>query len=236
MKSLHLAILATAAVTVAGCGRTADPALRTALDCPPSQGDLTRTGVSPDQRTCTYVSAQGDQISLRLLPVTTTPDAALQPVEAELQLLVPATPPAKGAAASAAPDDDDETDDGANANASASDGRATVSLPGLRIDAEGDKADVRIGTLHVDAQGGGAVVRETHDVRLRGQALAFQRRGFRALYIVARGDLPDGLTSVGYEAGGPRKGPLAVAVVRMKSHGHDIYQDVRRLVRRNAGI
>jgi hypothetical protein len=24
--------------------------------------------------------------------------------------------------------------------------------------------------------------------------------------------------------------------VRMKSHGHDIYQDVRRLVRRNAGI
>jgi hypothetical protein len=235
MKSLHLAILATAAVTVAGCGRTADPALRTALDCPPSQGDLTRTGVSPDQRTCTYVSAQGDQISLRLLPIKSTPDAALQPVEAELQSLIPAAPPAKGAAA---PDDDDEIDDGANAsaNANASDGRATVSLPGLRIDAEGDKADVRIGALHVDAQGGGAVVRETHDVRLRGQALAFQRRGFRALYIVARGDLPDGLTSVGYEAGGPRKGPLAVAVVRMKSHGHDIYQDVRRLVRRNAGI
>jgi hypothetical protein len=235
MKSLHLAILATAAVTVAGCGRTADPALRTALDCPPSQGDLTRTGVSPDQRTCTYVSAQGDQISLRLLPIKSTPDAALQPVEAELQSLIPAAPPAKGAAA---PDDDDEIDDGANAsaNANASDGRATVSLPGLRIDAEGDKADVRIGTLHVDAQGGGAVVRETHDVRLRGQALAFQRRGFRALYIVARGDLPDGLTSVGYEAGGPRKGPLAVAVVQMKSHGHDIYQDVRRLVRRNAGI
>jgi hypothetical protein len=230
MKVLHLAILATAVVAVAGCRRTADPALRTALDCPPSQGDLTRTGVSSDQRTCSYVSAQGDQISLRLLPVTTTPDAALRPVEAELQLLVPATPPAKDAATSAARDDDDDEERG-----NASDDRATVSLPGVRIDAQGDKADVRIGALHVDAQGGGAVVRETHDVRLRGQALAFQRRGFRALYIVARGDLPDGLTSVGYEAGGPRRGPLAVAVVRMKSHGHDIYQDVRRLVRRNAG-
>ncbi|CAN7177064.1 hypothetical protein LJR225_000397 [Phenylobacterium sp. LjRoot225] len=230
MKSLHLAFLATAAVSVAGCNRPADATLRTALDCPPSQGDLTRTGLSADRRTCTYVSAKGDQVSLRLLPVSTTPDAALRPVEAELRSLIPPTTlPRAARAASGGGNEAGDSDEG--------DGhQARVSLPGIHINAQGDKAEVKIGSLHVDAHDGGAVVRESHDVRLRGQALAFKRRGYRALYIVARGDLPGGMTSVGYEAGGPRKGPLAVAVVRMKSHGDDIYRDVRRLVRRNAGI
>lgn len=253
MKSLHLVVLtaavATGALSLAGCARTADPTQRTALDCPPIQGELTRAGISADRRSCTYTSAKGDEIALRLLPVSTTPDAALQPVEQELQALVPATGPAQAAAKPAAEaatpktatskpagandaadsDDDDTADD-------THEDRANISFPGVRIDAQGDKADVRIGSLHVDASSGGAVIRETHDVRLRGQALAFTRRGYRAVYIVARSDLPDGLTSVGYEAGGPRKGPLTVAVIRMKSHGDDVYKDVRHLVRRNAGI
>jgi hypothetical protein len=232
MKPLPLAILAAiltaGAASVTGCNRPANPTLRTALDCPPSQGDLTRTGVAADRRACTYVSAQGDQISLRLLPVASTPEAALRPIEAELQSLVPPAPAKAAATGDEAADSDDDDGDAED--------RANVSLPGVRIEAQGNQADVRIGSLHVDARAGGAVIRETHDVRLRGEALAFQRRGYRAVYIVARGDLPGGLSSVGYEAGGPRKGPLAVAVIRMKSHGHDIYHDVRRLVRRNAGI
>jgi len=229
MKSLHLVFLAASVGSLAGCARPADPTLRTALDCPARQGELSRTGVAPDRRGCTYSSAGGDEISLRLLPVAGSPGAALQPIERELQGLVaaPATPatPAKDEAARESDHDGDETSD-----------RAQVSLPGIHIDAQGDKADVRIGSLHVDAAGGGAVVRETHDVRLRGQALSLERRGYRALYIVARDDLPGGLSSVGYEAGGPRKGPLTVAVVRMKGHGHDIYRDVHRLVRLNGGI
>lgn len=231
MKSLHLALLATAAAALTACSRPADPTLRTALDCPPSQGELTRTGVSPDRRACAYSSAEGDQISLRLIPVATSPDAALKPVEQELQALVPPPAPAKAAAAAGNADDgDDRGDDDSD--------RARISLPGINIDAQGDKADVKLGALHVNAADGGAVIREARDVRLRGEALSFERRGYRALFVVARSDLPDGLSSVGYEAGGPRKGPLAVAVVRTKGHGHghDIYKDVRRLVRRNAGI
>lgn len=222
MKSLHLAVLATAAVSLAGCSHPADPTRRTALDCPLSQGGLTRTGVAADRRVCTYASAEGDQISLRLIPVAGAPETALQPVEQELQGLIPPVPPARAK----------DADEGGDKTAD----RTRVSLPGVHVDAQGDKADVRVGSLHVKAAGGGAVIRESRDVRLRGEALAFERRGYRAIYIVARDDLPGGLTSIGYEAGGPRKGPLTVAVVRMKGHGHDVYKDVRRLLRRNAGI
>jgi hypothetical protein len=235
MKSLHLALLATAAVSAAGCTRPADPTRRTALDCPQVQGALTRTGVSADGRTCTYSSSRGDQIALRLLPVTSTPEAALRPVEAELQTLVPAAPTVQKVAKSgkSAEDEDDDADEESTDDTG---DHAQVDLPGIHVDAQGDKANVNIGSLHINAGGAGAVVHETHNVRLRGEALALQRRGYRAVYIVARSDLPGGLASVGYEAGGPRKGPLAVAVVRMKTEGDDIYKDVRRLLRRNAGI
>jgi hypothetical protein len=71
---------------------------------------------------------------------------------------------------------------------------------------------------------------------LRGEALSPERRGFRATYILARDNLKDGWRAVGYEAGGPKAGPITVAVVKSKAGDrHDVLDDVKRLVRRNSG-
>jgi len=225
MKSPSLALWTSAAVIMlAGCGAN-HAAQRTALDCPPTQGTLKRTSVSADGRTCVYADADGDEVSLRLIPVVGTPRATLSPIERELQALVPpASPPP-----AAAHRDDDEA-------AAKNRDRADITLPGVRIQATGEKTNVQVGTLHVDATDNGAVIREARDARLMGEQLSMQRRGYRASYIVARNDLPGGLTSVGYEAGGPKTGPLTVAILKMKSQDQVIHRDVRRLVRRNGGI
>ena len=85
MKSLLFAsacglILAGA---VACAPRTPPPA-RVALDCPATQGDLTRTSVAPDQKTCLYTNRDGDQVSLRLVSAPAGYHAALAPIEQEL--------------------------------------------------------------------------------------------------------------------------------------------------------
>lgn len=222
---LPLALWATAGVVLTGCGAN-HASQRTALDCPANQGTLKRTSVSGDGRSCVYADADGDEVSLRLIPVVGTPQATLSSIERQLQALVPATSPTPRAAAH-------NNDDKATAEER---GRADITLPGVRIQAAGDKANVQVGTLYVDATDNGAVIREARDTRLLGEQLSMQRRGYRATYIVARNDLPDGLTSIGYEAGGPRTGPLTVAILKMKSRDQVVHRDVRRLVRRNGGI
>jgi hypothetical protein len=118
-------------------------------------------------------------------------------------------------------------------------GAATrIDLPGIHINADdGGKADVNVGPIHVNAGDNGAVIRMDRDVRLRGEAFSREKRGFRATYILANENLKDGWSAVGYEAGGPKAGPVTVAVV--KSHNgnhHDVFDDVKRLVRRNADV
>jgi hypothetical protein len=76
----------------------------------------------------------------------------------------------------------------------------------------------------------------SRDVRLRGEALSPQRRGFRSTFILARDDLKDGWRSVGYEAAGPKTGPITVAVFKAREGHHDVSDDVKRLVRRNGGV
>lgn len=112
-----------------------------------------------------------------------------------------------------------------------------VDLPGIHISADNDKADVHVGPIHVDASGGTATVRSVRDVRMRGEALSRTQRGIRAMFIYAGDHLANGYRYVGYEASGPRTGPLAVAIVKSRTdRGHgDIYGDVKRLVRRNGG-
>jgi hypothetical protein len=115
---------------------------------------------------------------------------------------------------------------------------AHVNLPGLHIDADGENAKVDIGGIHVDANEDQATVRVFRDVRLRGQAFSRERNGLRATFIAKRDDLPDGYRFVGYEASGPKKGPLAVAIVKSRdeiSHGSHMLRDLERLVRRNGG-
>jgi hypothetical protein len=89
--------------------------------------------------------------------------------------------------------------------------------------------------MQIDAGGEGATIRKTWSVRLRGEAAAKEKRGVRALFIRASGD-DDPLPSVGYQAAGPKSGPITAAIVKWTSHGNEeIYDDVRKLVRKNGG-
>jgi hypothetical protein len=115
---------------------------------------------------------------------------------------------------------------------------AHIDLPGIHIDADDDgKANVNVGMIHVNAGENGAVVRMSRDVRLRGEAFSREKRGFRATYILAKDNLKDGWKTVGYEAAGPKTGPITVAVVKARAGDHhDVFDDVKRLVRKNAGV
>lgn len=134
-----------------------------------------------------------------------------------------------------------EMKDGKTVVHESDDGTTRINLPGIHIVAnEGDdSAKVQVGPIKIDAGGDGATIRMRRDVRLRGEALNPEKRGVRATFIYAGGDLPDGYRFVGYEAGGPKRGPITVAVVKSKSEHHDgdeVYGDVKRLVRKNGGV
>lgn len=116
---------------------------------------------------------------------------------------------------------------------------AHVSLPGVHIDAEGNGAAIRVGPLHIDTDSEKAVVKATTDVRLRGEGLERTKRGLQAMFVYAGDNLGGGYKYVGYEAAGPKTGPLTVAIIRSRKDGGfhgDVYGDVKRLVRRNGGI
>lgn len=114
-----------------------------------------------------------------------------------------------------------------------------INLPGIHIDAGEDDANVKIGGLTVTRIDDEAKVKILRDVRLKGEAFSREKRGLRATYIYTGKNLPDGYRFVGYEAAGPKAGPLTVAIVRSKlesGDGGEIYPDVKKLVRKNAGV
>lgn len=266
MKPLHLVAASALALTAAACGPKT-PVARAALDCPATQGHLTRTSASPDGKACAYANADGAEVTLRLVSIQGSPDATLAAIETTL--LADRTPAAaKGDtgpaeldkdaakdAAKAAKEAADDTrgvtvdvavgEDGKRRNGISvvtEDGDTTrVNLPGIHVvanDAD-DTANVKIGPLTVDAGEDGRAVRMHRDVRLRGEALSRERRGLRAMFVYAGDDLPHGYRFVGYEAGGPKRGPITVAVVKSKSGDPDdgsLYSDVKKLVRRNGGV
>jgi hypothetical protein len=281
MKPLFmLSACGLALVSLSACGPTTPATARVALDCPSDQGDLKLSTVAADKKTCTYASRNGDQVSLRLIPVSSTYEAALLPIETELQGEQEAATPATDAKAAGTPvdtkaakasatdaakaakeaendafsdlrkarkDGDGDHDNGSDhvsiaggtivADSGAHGDHANINLPGIHISADDDKANVSVGGVHVDAGEDGATVRMSRDVRLRGEAMSRDRRGFRSTYILAKDNLKDGWKAVGYEAAGPKSGPITVAVFKAH-HGdhHDVSEDVKRLVRKNAGV
>jgi len=297
MKPLYLIAASTLALTTAACGN-GPPKARAALDCPVTQGDLTRTSASPDGKVCTYVSSEGAEVTLQLVSVQGGPDATLRTIETNLVGLQEAALKAEEARDPKAKDSD-KADAKATAEASAEAGPAAdevktarsaadaareaaadaaaspgdkhelaeaksdkgsrvtvargavivdedegtthVNLPGIHIEADdtNDTANVDIGPLHVNAGGDGATIRIRRDVRLRGEQLSREKRGLRATFISEKESLQDGYRFVAYEAGGPKAGPITVAIVRAKadiSQGDDVYKAVRRLVRANGGV
>jgi hypothetical protein len=280
MKPMLLLAASTLALTgLAAC--SSKPQVRAALDCPASQGELTRTAQTADGKSCTYVTQEGAEVALQLVSTGGNPERILKQIEAGL------TPPmtdadraaqaepaksvavdAGGASASdaAAVARQAEADAGKPAEAAPeapsgktaaarveigkdgatvetkADGETThVRLPGISITAGENSANVKVGGITVDADGDGdrVTVRRYDEVRLKGEALSPQRRGVRAM-LVRRGEFGGGYRVVGYEAGGPKVGPITVATVRSKSdldrHGGDIYDDIRALVRKNGGV
>lgn len=120
----------------------------------------------------------------------------------------------------------------------ADEGRADIDLPGLHIKADGDNARVDVGGVHINANDTEATVHVIRDVRLRGQAFSREKNGLRATFIAKRDNLPDGYRFVGYQASGPKTGPLTIATVRSREElddGNRLYHDIQRLVRRNGG-
>jgi hypothetical protein len=291
MKLLALAAASTLALTAGACAQT-KPAVRLALDCPATQGELTRTAVSADHKSCTYVTDDGGEVSLQLISVTGTAGETLKGIETSLvgdavskqqdallksadaqvadarrdaaEAAKDATEAAREAADSAteaaqvaAEAAQDAAEAGQDAEKAAVDVRASksvhvrvedeggdnetahVHLPGIHIDAKNDDAQVKIGGLTINAQDDEATVRISRDVRLKGEAFSREKRGLRATFIYTGKNLPGGYRLVGYEAAGPKVGPLAVAVVKAKEDrddSGDIYSDVKKLVRRNAGV
>jgi hypothetical protein len=258
-------------VTAAACTPSGPPVARAALDCPASEGDLSRQSVAPDGKTCDYVTRGGDQVQLRLIPVTGSYQAALVPIEQELGAEVQSdqqvaearvkqaeadaqaaeksakstSADAKGAAEAAKQAANDALGEARNAEAAAKDASEAdavthIDLPGIHITADdsgGGRANVNVGSVHVNAGDQGAEIRVDKPVRLRGEALSPEKRGFRATYILAKDNLRDGWRAVGYEAAGPKVGPITVAVVKSRSGEHDhILNDVKRLVHRNGGV
>ncbi|MBL8771321.1 MAG: hypothetical protein JNK30_08045 [Phenylobacterium sp.] len=289
MKPLHLFAASALALTAAACGPKTPP-VRAALDCPATEGELTRTSATPDGKACTYVAADGGEVTLQLVSVRGTVDDTLQTFETNL-LAQRSPAPAEGGDAKAKAADDAgaaaagtaakaaeaqasldagqtgvrieagadgkgvhvkvdgndakavnvETKDGKTVVTESGDGTTRINLPGIHIVANenDDSAKVEVGPIKIDAGGDSATIRMRRDVRLRGEALNPDQRGFRATFIYTGKDLPSGYRAVGYEAGGPKQGPFTIAVVKSKLDRGDaeaVYDDVKKLVRRNGGV
>ncbi len=275
MKTLYLLAASSLVLTTAACAPNTPP-VRAALDCPQTQGDLSRTAVASDGKSCTYVTSNGAEVTLQLISTASGADAALSAVETTLlanRQVPKAGDSTKAADGKPAADAEkaleteiegqisdevekavsDARQDTQTAGVTVridktgkhvsetGDGKTRVDLPGIHIvaDEANDSANVRVGPITINAGDGGATIRMRRDVRLRGEALNPEKRGLRATFIYTGEDLPSGYRFVGYEAGGPKTGPITVAIVKSKldsDDGSEIYPDVKKLVRKNGGV
>jgi hypothetical protein len=221
------------------------PKTVTRLDCPDSQGDLTRKSAAADGRSCIYNSSGGADVTLQLVDLTGgDADATLGPIAAQLRAELPAAPP-KAA----------ETDTAAQGD------RVDIDLPGVHIHTHGNGADVDAPGVNVKADdngahvnirkpgaggdkvsidsdhGRGAVSIDANDNGAEVRVEDGSGPGVRKMFIATSDAAgPHGYRLAGYEARGPSAGPLVVALVKSKSEDHDnLYHDVRELLRQNVG-
>lgn len=239
------------AATAARPGRHEPLRAISKLDCPEKQGELVRVSAAADGLTCAY-RGQNAEVTLNLVALNGgDAEAALAPIETNLKTLMPAM---KAAAPPPPP--------GARRHESAS-----INLPGVKIDAHDKGADIKIGGLTINANDGSAEVKVAKNVTQRagggnstvsvkssndeegdvdihanddGAQIRQRKRGdgVRATLILASDKSTSGYRVVGYEARGPKGGPLAVAIVKAKGRDgsdHDIFEDMKTLVRHNVG-
>lgn len=151
---------------------------------------------------------------------------------------------------------------GPGVNIDAQGDRARVSLPGIHIDADGDKANVRIGGFTIRANDSGntntnansntntnadvnvnvhTTVEEEQSITVNDGRAEIRTRSpgeaTRQTYLLTDDVASDaGWRLVGYEARGPRGGPIVVATVRARErHSDGVFDDAKALVAVNVG-
>ncbi len=257
MKTAMILMAGICAVALASCGRAADtdraaptdpsPKPISKLTCPDKQGALHRTGQTSDGLGCDYSDNKGQDVSLRLMPISNqSAETVLTDVEKGLFALVPSadlppTPPT--AAEQPEPPHAGET--------------TNIAVPGLKVSAENGRTNVQIGNLSIQtdddnnqvkveaAKGGhspllhsdqGAVSVNAKDdtavIRMRDSGEGIRR----SLIIASEKPGPEGYRLVGYEARGPIGGPLVVATIKGKGkHERQVFKDLKALVSANSG-
>ncbi len=240
-------LLAGAALALAACSpphphHEAPAALRsvTTLDCPESQGDLTRKSAASDGKSCLYADDAGAEVTLQLIGLDgVDPKAALAPLENQLRGELPPRPA-------------DATKKGSDND------RVDIDLPGVHIHADGkDNAKVDVGGVTVNAHDSAAKAASPDSVSIAAGHPGTNRGGVTVdaadngaeihvnepgagvrLTVVLASDAagPNGYRLAGYEARGPLGGPLVVASAKAKSEDHDdLYHDMGKLLERNVG-
>jgi hypothetical protein len=193
---------------------------------------LTRKSTAADGKSCDYTSPDGASVTLQLVALNGADiNTALAPLETKLRAEAPSS-------GKTLPDE----------------GRVDIDLPGIHIHASGKDNEhgggqVRIGR-DVTINGGGAtnttvadedrptggVNIEAHD---NGAEIRVDesRGGVRRVFFLASDTPgPNGYKVAGYEARGPKVGPLVVASMLTKSDDHDeLRHDAERLIRLNVG-
>lgn len=139
-----------------------------ALQCPQTQGVLTRKGSARADGSCVYSGPRGSEVILQLVALDgRTSSQALKVFEQALTSDLPeamAQVEADNARTQAdiarvADDADRAAADAARAAEVVGGDSAQISMPGLRVDAEGDKASVRLPGMRIDADGDRANIR-----------------------------------------------------------------------------
>ena len=142
-----------------------------ALQCPQTQGVLTRKGSARADGSCVYGGPRGSEVILQLVQLDgRSSTEALKSFEDRLTADVPETMAqveAENARAQAEADEvarvaDDAARAAANAAKAAEEATgdmAQVRMPGLHVDAQGDKATVRLPGMKIEADGDRANIR-----------------------------------------------------------------------------
>ena len=255
MRTPSLIGLGAAAMLVSACvppgvGSHAHAKLKPVarLTCPHDQGKLNLASASQDGRACDYAGPDGAQIHLSLLDTGGQPDVVLTKVETDLRTLVPPAPPKPPAAPSPPSPPAPPTPPGGKHN------DVHIDLPGVSIHAGDENARIRVAGISIDAddrsntvhmEGGHMPFHHgqfTIDANDNGAIIRTRRVGpdvNETLILAADQPGPEGWRAVGYQARGPRAGPLVVAVVKMKADDHDrhdeMFDDVQSLVKKSAG-
>ena len=191
------------------------------LTCPEPIEALTRTGQAADGQTCTYSGAEQEDVQLSLTPlgggsVDTRLAALDQAAKAETPAAVSHPGGGEGIYVG-------EGDRGKQAHIdlpgfhlNATDGKASIRMPGVSIDANDDDANVTTSVGHaqstVQAHEGGAEIR-TGGVNANGVDVTY--------LLAAHAPGPHGYRVAGYMAKGPAAGPLVVGTFRVRGQDHD---------------